>query len=473
MDTPKNGTDLLKIPIPELFGKLNEQINGNDTARNVVTAYVARTHGVHTLPAFVTTDEIPDDKKRLTLLRCLVAVKQDKLDSLNPVAVKPAINRDALAERAVTVPLNLPAKEKDTIDMPPKPKPAEPQPDALTAAAAFIESIRKGINATLDEQKVISLIKEHAPQPKEPEKPEAVDVEALTDAIMGKVNTALAGISKPLVVSVNNVESKPVEGAKHWQFMQVLTWINSGAQLWLHGGSGNGKTHLIYQIAEALNVRPWVISMDETMTVGRLVGYMSATGGFVEGLAYRGFRDGGLVVFDEADLTCVALAAVNAMTANGHFLFPNGELVKRHENCRFVCLANSKGTGAVAGYVARVRMDAATLDRFACVEFHIDEALERTLATGVHCPSNKTWEPQPRDEQQASLAVGRWVDYVQAARAKAGSTVLISQRCGVNGAKAIRAGIPMKEVADALLFKLMADDTRRNIIRSIGEVPNE
>ena len=52
---------------------------------------------------------------------------------------------------------------------------------------------------------------------------------------------------------------------------------------------------------------------------------------------------------------------------------------------------------------------------------------------------------------------------MQKVRAQVGNSVLVSPRASINGCKALRAGIPMDEVMEALVFKLVADDTRKRI----------
>lgn len=268
---------------------------------------------------------------------------------------------------------------------------------------------------------------------------------------------------------------REVKGAAHRQLPQVVAWVQAGVPVWLWGQAGAGKTFLFYQIAEVLRLTPTVISVDPTMTVGKLLGYRNlANGEFVEGFLYRAFRDGGLVGVDEVDTGDPGiLATLNALIANDRYLFPNGETVARHPDFRMVAGANSKGTGATAGYVARNRLDAATLDRFAVIELVYDTDLEFTLATGepVAVPSSAPW--QGVAGPLASVALVRWVEWVQRVRARVGTSVLISPRASILGCRALRVGVPAGEVAEALVFRFCSPDTKQSILGSVGGVTNE
>lgn len=263
------------------------------------------------------------------------------------------------------------------------------------------------------------------------------------------------------------------EEPRHWQFPQLLTWIGANVPVWLWGKAGGGKTHLARQLAKALGLEATVLSIDPTITVGKLVGFRNlATGEFVEGLLYRAYRDGGLLMLDEIDTGDPGiLAALNALLANGHYLFPNGETVERHPKFRVLAGANTKGTGAVAGYTARQRLDAATLNRFAVIELVYDERLEELLCVGETAAKPKAWEPTTpasRHEFHGLALRRRWFEWVRKVRALVGESVLISPRASYLGVSALMAGVPMGEVADALVFPLMSADTKAGVVQRCG-----
>lgn len=263
-------------------------------------------------------------------------------------------------------------------------------------------------------------------------------------------------------------ETRTVSGASHWQLPQIITWLNADVPVWLWGAAGGGKTHMVRQVAEALALPYFTLSIDPTMTIGKILGYRNlANGEFVEGWLYQPYKNGGVAMLDEIDTGDPGiLAALNALLANDEYTFPNGERVKRHDKFRVIAGANTKGVGAVAGYTARNRLDAATLDRFAVIELTYDEALELHLATGLPAKQTKSWV---RGVTATAEQCSKWVAWVQRVRQTVGVSVLISPRASYLGSKALRAGVQPNEVAECCVFKLCTSDTRQQILNRCGE----
>ena len=280
-----------------------------------------------------------------------------------------------------------------------------------------------------------------------------------------RVREIVAEMSRNFALRVEFVtaagEVKPIDGLMHPQVPQITAWLRSNVPVWAWGAAGSGKTHLARQVAAMLEIEPRVVSVDPTLTVAKLLGYRNvANGGFVEGFLYQAYKSGGLVALDEIDTGDPGVvASINALLSNTHYLFPNGETVERHPKFYTLALANSRGTGAVAGYTARNRLDAATLDRFAVIEIKYDAGLELALACGQGAPAQpwRSGRDPPPDTQK------RYVEWVQKVRQQVGNSVLISPRASINGCRALRHGIPMAEISEALVFKLVADDTRKQI----------
>lgn len=292
------------------------------------------------------------------------------------------------------------------------------------------------------------------------------------DTINELIKSALeqhGGTPKLIVLNQPSGTTVTFSGDVHWQFEQIATWIAAGP-VWAWGDGGGGKTHLMYQIAKATGLTPYIVSVDPTMTVGKLQGYRNlSTGEFVEGLLYKPFKEGGLLGLDEVDTGDPGiLACLNALISNDYFMFPNGEVVQKHANFRIIAGANTKGMGATAGYTARQKLDAATLDRFAIIKLEYDEALETAIALGRAKEGGKVWKKAETNAEERETQCARWVTWVQSARKTVDGAVLISPRASIMGCKAIRLGIPVTEVADSLVFKLCSSDTRHNILRSCG-----
>ena len=264
---------------------------------------------------------------------------------------------------------------------------------------------------------------------------------------------------------------RSIEGIHHWQLPQVVAWVQANVPLWLWGKAGAGKTHLADTVAACLNTTATIISIDPTITVGKLLGYRNlANGEYVPGFLLAPYRDGGVVLLDEIDTGDPGIiACLNALIANASYTFPTGDRVKRHPQFRVIAGANTRGSGAVAGYTARNRLDAATLDRFAIVELTYDRALEWALATGTtsYAGERKTWAAHAYPDKQK--AVEAWVKWKFKVEDAVGSSVLVSPRAAILGGRGIMAGIPPAEVAEACIYKLVSADTRKNIVSACGE----
>jgi cobaltochelatase CobS len=299
-------------------------------------------------------------------------------------------------------------------------------------------------------------------------KPAEIDAEAVNRLI----TEALATHVRRIEIVQPDGSTKPVTGLAHRQLPQLLAWLRADVPVWCWGAAGAGKSHLFYQLSEAMGIEGRLLPCDETLTVAKLVGYKNLVNGqFVEGFLYPLFRQGGLQGFDEIDANSPGIACTNSLLANDRYLFPDGDTVMKHNTWRTIAFANTKGTGPVAGYTARTRLDAATLDRWAVVELKYDEALETAIATGVVRPgSEPDWElGQPASQD---LCV-RWTEWVQRVRKHCGNSVLVSPRASYNGVKALRVGIRPEEVAEALVFKLCTDDTKARLLDAAGTVPTE
>ena len=290
------------------------------------------------------------------------------------------------------------------------------------------------------------------------------DLPVILDARPGRGGAPLT-ISMPEMPAPVSFEGEPV----HRQLPQVLAWLRADVPVWLWGAPGSGKTHMGRQLAKALGVDAYIMSVDETTTANKLLGFQNLVSGeFVKGWLYEPFAKGGLVVIDEIDTANPGiLAGLNALISNGHYLFPNGETVAKHEKFRVLACANTRGTGAVAGYTARQRLDAATLNRFAVIECAYDLSLECAIACVPYEGDVVTpWKPSA---PATTGLCARWVQWVQRVRVRAGKSVLVSPRASILGTRALRAGVPVAEAADALVFALCASDTVETLKGACGD----
>ena len=240
----------------------------------------------------------------------------------------------------------------------------------------------------------------------------------------------------------------------HRDFEPVLRILARGMHVYLVGPPGTGKSTLAYQVAEALGIQYADIQCSPSMMDSRLFGFIDANGHYHR----TGFRDvfefGGVFSFEEIDNAHPGIVtSVNTALANGHCMFPDGNVTKSPE-ARFVATANTHGTGATRAHVGRNELDLATLDRFVEREIGIDENIEEIAA---------------RRECQNWALVDEWITLVRRWRANAvGMKVIISPRATIDGAKLLDEGFSIDETAQMRVWKGLDANSRRKIETGVG-----
>lgn len=260
------------------------------------------------------------------------------------------------------------------------------------------------------------------------------------DALANKLNTetanamrelrALAEEVRPIEIRTPEV-TKQIDGVRHNQFENLLKITGAGQAVLLVGPAGTGKSHAAELVADTLDMPFRAISVGSQTSKSDLVGYMTATGDYVRTQFREAYEHGGLFLLDEADAgNSNVLILLNAALSNGQMAFPD-QMVKAHPRFRMVATANTYGNGASRQYVGRNQLDAATLDRFAVLDWNIDDRVEATLAG-------------------TSAEGKRWLLVVRAVRKRVVDElelrVVISPRATQRGALLLAAGIPFEEV---------------------------
>lgn len=222
-------------------------------------------------------------------------------------------------------------------------------------------------------------------------------------------------------------------------------WVKIGQNSMMVGPAGGGKTTAARIAANVNGFRYFEQSMGPQTSQWDLVGYNGPNGEFHPGFLYAPFKFGGLAMLDEVDAGNPGILVVlNSMMANGHYTFPNGEEVERHADFRIIAGANTYGRGADRLYVGRSQLDAATLDRFAVLDWDYDETVEFRWAGND-------------DTARA------WTVFVQQVRKVAFDLKMrfvVSPRASIEGAKMLRGGCSRKEVEEARLWKGLSKDER-------------
>ena len=291
----------------------------------------------------------------------------------------------------------------------------------VEAAIAELIAATQG-NAKLDEARVLELISQHSKAP-------------LLHAV--EITNADTGIT----VSRKNV---------HKDYALVLAHIAAKVDVALVGPAGSFKSTSLKNIAEDLGLAYYIVSSPQARS--EIVGYNDAHSNYVRTPMREAYEHGGLIVIEEFDGSAAkALLSCNNLVANETADFPDG-MVKRHPDFICVMAGNTFGTGASRQYVGRTQIDAATLDRFAFIEFGYDEVLEVVVAKSFH----------------DAPAVTAWVAEVQAFRAKvekAGIRHVVSPRASIMGAKLLKQGLSREVIVKSVLHKGLTADQIKQLSR--------
>ena len=255
---------------------------------------------------------------------------------------------------------------------------------------------------------------------------------------------------KPFSVNLGTLE-KPKTKLVHSSF-KLITKILAAAKrkekhIMMVGEAGSGKTQLAANIAEALKLQFYPMSVGLQTTKSDLLGFINAQGNYVTTPVRNAYENGGLLLLDEFDAAHAGVVTIlNSLLANGHCSFPD-KIVERHPNFVCVCACNTYGRGANINYVGRNRLDAATLDRFIVVDVGYDNKLEKKL-TG-----NDKWN-----------AV---IKQVRKNINKQGIKMIVSPRASMDGADLLEAGFKPKEVFDMVIAKGCDDDTKKKLMEDV------
>jgi cobaltochelatase CobS len=248
---------------------------------------------------------------------------------------------------------------------------------------------------------------------------------------------------RQLEVSVNGKPHVNV-GKIHYKYDLVLKCMVARTNVALVGAAGSGKTTTVAKAAEALELKFYSKSVSAQTGAHEFFGYQDAQGRYVRTLFREAYEFGGVFLLDEFDAgNPNVLAALNQATANEHCAFAD-DMIPKHKDFICVMAGNTFGHGANSEYVGRNKIDAATLDRFAFIDFPYDEDLEHALAP------NKGWCKK-----------------VQAFRKKVVDKkirTVISPRATIIGGQLLANGVTEQEVMELVIFKGLNQE-ERNLLK--------
>lgn len=255
------------------------------------------------------------------------------------------------------------------------------------------------------------------------------------------------------------------ETVMHHRFPLLAAAVAARVNVMLVGPAGSGKTTAAAKAAEALGL-PF-FGTGAINSEYKLTGFIDAQGRVVSTAFRKAFEFGGLFLFDEIDASLPsALLAFNAALANDWMDFPDG-CIQRHPDFRVVAGANTFGTGADRQYVGRNQLDAASLDRYAVLDWGYDEALEASLI-GAPCPKDapRPASIAPLSAEQAQSRAVEWCERVRKVRKAVDDLKVrhvVSPRATLNGARLLAAGWTWADCEEAVIWKGLDKDTKAKV----------
>lgn len=328
--------------------------------------------------------------------------------------------------------------------------------DGMAALAAMIRPHLSGL--TVDPEAVRAIVLAET----ETEKRALIEaLDGFRQGTMTVIESAIAGMEqfkaellkkRPVEITVTRPSGeRRVMDRQHFLFPLILAAVSVRIHPYLVGPAGSGKTTVCHKAANELELEFDALSVCQQSTKTDLLGYMDAVGVYRETAFRRLYENGGVFVLDEVDNgNANVLAVLNGALANDAMTFPD-KRVARHADFVLIACGNTYGGGADRLYVGRNQLDAATLDRFAFLDFPYDEGFELEI-----CGVTGHGSPACDIAEGGKVTADEWVSYVQRVRAavqEVKARHVVSPRASIYGVKLASAGIGRAWLERLLIWK--------------------
>lgn len=243
----------------------------------------------------------------------------------------------------------------------------------------------------------------------------------------------LGQIQDSVVRKSLGLETDVFFSTQHVSFETAYRVIASGCSPFLVGPAGSGKSTILSQIASAMNLPFYPMSVNSLTSDYNIIGYNDANGKYIPTIFRQAYEHGGIFSFEEIDAgNPNVLTVINNAMSQDKYSFPD-KIVNKHPKFILAASGNTYGTGANIKYIGRNPLDAATLDRFVMVYTDYDTQLEDRLC------SNKEWL--------------NWVHTVRDVVNKLDMKLVVGTRAVLHGEKLLNAGLTREAVEQMVVFK--------------------
>lgn len=311
--------------------------------------------------------------------------------------------------------------------------------------ATMVANIMQTIPVGIDEDAVRNIVSDVVD-------PIAIDNAVALARLAEKIDAMQPKVTQ---IVIKDRPTVTLKGVQHMAFGDIMMSIAARCNTFLVGPAGTGKTTMVSQVAEALNLGFHAENLTAATTEYALKGFKDANSNYVPTKLREFFQNGGVYLLDEIDnANPNVLGVLNSALSNGFMAFPDG-MVSKHPDFIAVAAGNTYGNGATAEYVGRNPIDGATLDRFAFFNVDIDESVEDAMLAGFGLPTAtaSTWLKAVRQSRQNV--------------ATSGLRVIVSPRATANGAGLLAQGMDMNKVYNATVLKGAKQDQVEKIRQGV------
>jgi len=228
----------------------------------------------------------------------------------------------------------------------------------------------------------------------------------------------------------------------HPQFAMLLTVTEANRNVYAYGAPGAGKSHATREVATALGLPYYYISLSPMSMPSCLMGHVAPDGKYVRTAFREAYENGGVFAIDEVDnASSVLLATLNSALANKLGAFPDG-MIPMHASFYCIATGNTPGFGPTLAFPERRALCRAFRDRFSFLEWGYSKRHETTIARSM-------WQEAPA----ASDAWAKWIHSVRAYCMTDYPALTCSPRSIYAGVGLLARGIAPAMVADMTLFQ--------------------
>ena len=245
---------------------------------------------------------------------------------------------------------------------------------------------------------------------------------------------------------------------KHLNHEELVSNLKIRENVLILGPTASGKTKGVQVAASELNLPIYIKVVGAQSTESSLMGYNNANGIYVEGIAYKPFTQGGILLIDEIDNGNANVNLTLNALADGKVAFPNG-MQERHPDFCLVATANTI-YGAKLEYCGRNRQDAALMNRFIFMKWDYDSNLEQQIALA-------TYTAFGGDKPEIANTVIKEIFKFRQEIKKLKLNHIISPRTTIQAMKKLALGRTKLEIINSVIFKSLDIDNSKKILTNV------